>query len=121
MTIGLILHNMFKRAARILRLIVVEIIKAPIWVYHYAISPWLGSNCRFSPTCSAYAREALDRHGPIKGLFLALRRVFKCHPLYECNFVDPVPEAFDWGDMIGYKRGVKAKKHSKTDQQTNQK
>jgi putative membrane protein insertion efficiency factor len=64
-----------------------------IWLvraYQYAISPMLGNNCRFHPTCSAYAVEALERHGPFKGLWLALRRVGRCHPWHPGGY-DPVP------------------------------
>lgn len=58
--------------------------------YQLAFSPWLGLNCRFEPTCSSYALEALRRHGLIKGLYLALRRLLRCHPFSRGGY-DPVP------------------------------
>ena len=58
--------------------------------YQYAVSPLLGTNCRFYPTCSDYAREAIERHGALKGAWLALRRVMRCHPYHPGGF-DPVP------------------------------
>jgi putative membrane protein insertion efficiency factor len=58
--------------------------------YQYAIRPLLGVNCRFYPSCSEYAREAIDRHGAGKGCWLALRRVVRCHP-YHPGGCDPVP------------------------------
>lgn len=58
--------------------------------YRYGISPFLGQNCRFSPSCSEYAIEALHRHGAFRGLLLALRRVSRCHPWNPGGF-DPVP------------------------------
>lgn len=65
-----------------------------IGVYRYAISPFLGSNCRFYPTCSSYAQEAIERFGIRRGSWLALRRVSKCHPWHEGG-VDPVPNKKD--------------------------
>ena len=63
---------------------------APIRFYRYFLSPWLGSACRFEPTCSRYALEALDRHGAVRGSGLAARRVLRCHP--GCaGGPDPVP------------------------------
>lgn len=64
-----------------------------IWlvrVYQYAISPMLGRSCRFHPSCSEYAVEALERHGALKGLWLAVRRVGRCHPWHPGGY-DPVP------------------------------
>lgn len=59
-------------------------------VYQFAISPLLGSNCRFSPTCSAYAIEALEKHGTFRGGWLAIRRILRCHPWGRSGH-DPVP------------------------------
>ena len=58
--------------------------------YQYAISPLFGANCRFHPSCSEYAREAIDRHGAGKGSWLTLRRLGRCHPYHPGGF-DPVP------------------------------
>lgn len=63
----------------------------PIRGYQLVISPLLGPRCRFYPSCSHYAIEAIERHGVIRGGGLALRRISRCHPLHEGG-VDPVPE-----------------------------
>ncbi|MDN6281289.1 MAG: membrane protein insertion efficiency factor YidD [Psychroflexus sp.] len=59
--------------------------------YQLLISPLLGQNCRFQPTCSHYAKEAIEKHGSLKGLKLAFIRISKCHPWGSSGF-DPVPE-----------------------------
>jgi uncharacterized protein len=64
---------------------------APIRAYRFFLSPWLGSACRFEPTCSRYALDALDQHGAGLGAYLAARRVLRCHPWY--GGFDPVPPA----------------------------
>lgn len=66
-------------------------LKALIKIYAYAVSPFLGRNCRFHPTCSAYAMEAIDKHGSLKGLFLGTKRLCKCHPFSKADIIDPVP------------------------------
>ncbi len=58
--------------------------------YQYAISPLLGKNCRYEPTCSHYSLEALQVHGLIKGTFLSIKRILSCHP-WGGNGYDPVP------------------------------
>ncbi|MFT6705427.1 MAG: putative membrane protein insertion efficiency factor [Flavobacteriales bacterium] len=63
----------------------------PIRFYQLAISPILGSKCRFQPTCSQYALEAIMEWGVIKGMWLGIRRIFKCHP-WGPHGHDPVPE-----------------------------
>jgi putative membrane protein insertion efficiency factor len=60
--------------------------------YRFFLSPWLGSSCRFEPTCSRYALEALERHGAAAGSYLTLRRLARCHPWCEGGH-DPVPAA----------------------------
>ena len=62
-----------------------------IRVYQIAISPILGANCRYAPTCSAYAIEALKVHGSLKGGYLALKRILSCHP-WGGHGYDPVPK-----------------------------
>ncbi|UCG72642.1 MAG: membrane protein insertion efficiency factor YidD [Chromatiales bacterium] len=62
-----------------------------IGVYQRYVSPLLGSRCRFQPTCSAYAREAIDRFGLVRGGWLSLRRLARCHPFAPGGY-DPVPE-----------------------------
>ena len=64
---------------------------ALIRIYQLFISPLLGNHCRFYPRCSQYAREALEQHGVMRGTWLALRRLLRCHPWHEGGF-DPVPE-----------------------------
>lgn len=60
--------------------------------YRLLLSPWLGSACRFEPTCSAYSLQALQRHGAAAGTYLTLRRLLRCHPLCSGGH-DPVPQA----------------------------
>ena len=67
-----------------------RLLMALIRGYQLAISPWLGRNCRFHPTCSLYTLEAIERHGALKGLWLGLRRVLRCHPFHPGGH-DPVP------------------------------
>lgn len=59
-------------------------------MYKRILSPLLPSACRFTPTCSVYAYDAIDAYGPLKGLWLGLRRLMRCHPLHPGGF-DPVP------------------------------
>ena len=72
----------------------VKIINFPFIVlirfYQYVISPILGPKCRYTPTCSHYALEALQKHGPVKGLWLAIKRISSCHP-WGGHGHDPVP------------------------------
>ncbi len=64
--------------------------KAPIQAYRFFLSPWLGQSCRFTPTCSLYALEAIDMHGALRGSWLAFKRICRCHPWCEGGH-DPVP------------------------------
>jgi hypothetical protein len=68
------------------RRILIGIIRA----YQYLLSPWWGNHCRFTPTCSHYAVEALERHGALAGLWLAIKRILRCHP-WSAGGYDPVP------------------------------
>lgn len=63
----------------------------PIRFYRYALSPMLGPSCRFHPSCSEYADEAITRHGALRGSWLAARRIACCHPWHPGGY-DPVPE-----------------------------
>ena len=71
--------------------IAVWVLVRSVRVYRRFISPMLGQNCRFYPSCSAYAEVALTRFGALRGAGLALRRLLKCHPFHPGG-VDPVPE-----------------------------
>ncbi|MEM8793809.1 MAG: membrane protein insertion efficiency factor YidD [Pseudomonadota bacterium] len=67
-----------------------SIIAFPVRLYRLIGSPWVGRNCRFQPTCSAYALEALEVHGPFYGSWLAAKRIFRCRPGGGHGY-DPVP------------------------------
>lgn len=69
-----------------------RILTAPLRGYRYLISPMLGPRCRFHPSCSTYAIEAIERHGVIRGGYLSARRLLRCHP-WHSGGVDPVPES----------------------------
>ena len=62
-----------------------------IRLYRKKISPGLPPRCRFTPTCSAYAMEAIEKYGAAKGGFLAFRRLLRCNPFYKGDYFDPVP------------------------------
>ena len=68
-----------------------RILAAPVKGYRLIFSPWVGHNCRYHPTCSAYALEALQMHGGIKGGWLTLRRIARCHP-WGSSGIDNVPD-----------------------------
>ncbi len=59
--------------------------------YQLLLSPVLGNNCRYYPSCSAYTLEAIEKHGPWRGLWLGIKRVSRCHPFHEGGY-DPVPD-----------------------------
>lgn len=67
-----------------------RVLMALIRAYQYLLSPWWGTQCRFVPTCSHYALEAIERHGALRGGWFATRRVLRCHPWHRGGF-DPVP------------------------------
>lgn len=68
-----------------------KLLLALIRFYQRAISPLFPSRCRFRPTCSAYAYEAITKYGVIKGGFLSLKRLLRCHPFSKADPFDPVP------------------------------
>jgi len=63
-----------------------------IRLYQLTLSPWLGNPCRYEPTCSRYAAEAIERHGALRGVWLAAKRLGRCHPWGRSGY-DPVPLA----------------------------
>ena len=67
------------------------VLSLPVRAYRVLLSPLVGKNCRYDPTCSAYALEALERHGALKGSWLAIRRIMRCHP-WGGSGVDDVPK-----------------------------
>lgn len=76
---------------RQLRRLPVTLLRGGVLFYRYFVSPLLGTNCRFLPSCSDYAQEALARHGALKGSWLTVRRLARCHP-FGGSGLDPVPE-----------------------------
>ena len=78
----------------LLRRPAIAILSAPVRAYRAVISPLMPHVCRFTPSCSVYALQALEKHGPVKGLWLALKRLSRCHPitwLGGSSGFDPVP------------------------------
>ena len=75
-----------------------------IRAYQLAVSPLLGANCRFYPSCSAYAHEALEKHGVFKGMILSMHRLARCHPWTTSGWLDPVPDQFAWREVFRYNR-----------------
>ena len=73
-----------------LKTAIVFILILPIKFYQYALSPMLGSSCRYTPTCSTYSIQALKKHGPLKGSYLAIKRILSCNP-WGGHGHDPVP------------------------------
>lgn len=72
-----------------------QVLLAAIRAYRFLLSPWIGNSCRYWPTCSHYAEEALTRYGVARGAWLTAARLGSCHP-YGAGGVDPVPEQFSW-------------------------
>jgi len=77
-----------------MRKILVKLIRG----YRLVLSPWMGNQCRFYPTCSVYAEQAIHRHGSLKGSWLAGARLLKCHPWHPGG-IDPVPEKTSLPDI----------------------
>mgnify|MGYP001817675234 FL=1 len=67
------------------------IVSLPVRAYRTVLSPWVGHGCRYHPTCSAYSLEALEKHGAIKGGYLTVRRILRCHP-WGGSGIDNVPD-----------------------------
>ncbi len=70
----------------------ISLLQAFFLIYRYGISAFTPASCRYLPTCSVYAQEAVAQHGPLRGIWLALGRIARCHPLGGRGY-DPVPEA----------------------------
>ena len=68
------------------------VLSLPVRAYRLVLSPWVGHGCRYQPTCSVYALEALERHGAFKGGYLAAKRILSCNPMGGSGY-DPVPGA----------------------------
>lgn len=79
-----------------------------ISVYQYCLSPFLAGCCRFTPSCSEYAKEAVTRFGPLQGGLLGLWRILRCQPLCKAGF-DPVPQTLNWRKVFVRRAGVAAK------------
>ncbi|MDR1344603.1 MAG: membrane protein insertion efficiency factor YidD [Tannerellaceae bacterium] len=73
-----------------IRRMIIYLMLAPVYFYKYCISPYTPASCRYVPTCSEYTMQALKKHGPVKGLLLAVKRILRCHPWGGSGY-DPVP------------------------------
>ena len=82
--------SLWRALWKAIRFVLVGILIIPVKLYQWLISPMLPRTCRYHPTCSAYAIEALKVHGPLKGLFLGTKRILSCHP-WGGEGYDPVP------------------------------
>ena len=71
-----------------------RILVALVYAYRLLLGPILGGSCRFTPSCSSYAMEALERHGAVRGTWLSVRRVLRCHPFQPAGY-DPVPAGME--------------------------
>ena len=80
------MKQMTRKASTLLRVCLTGLIQ----LYQFCLSPLLGTNCRHLPSCSHYAKDALNMHGPLRGSYFALKRILRCHPWAE-PMVDPVP------------------------------
>lgn len=79
------------------------ILQAFIKFYQFFLSPFMGNQCRFTPTCSHYASKAIDKHGALKGAYLGFTRICNCHSFSKRPFEDNVPKRFAWRDALHYK------------------
>ena len=74
-----------------MRAVISKLLITLIKAYRLVLSPWLGQQCRFHPTCSQYALQAVEQHGPYRGSWLAVKRLASCHP-WHAGGIDHVPE-----------------------------
>ena len=81
---------MLKSLIKTVRNVIEFVVLLPVYFYRYAISPLTPPSCRYTPTCSAYAIEAVKKHGVLKGGWLAAKRILSCNPLGGSGY-DPVP------------------------------
>ena len=81
-----LVHQAFKGISNAIKILCLFLIRC----YQKGISPWLGANCRFRPTCSAYTFEAIEKYGPAKGIYLGMKRILRCRPGVPGGY-DPVP------------------------------
>lgn len=94
-------------AAAVLRAALAGALILAIQAYRLVVSPLLGPSCRYAPSCSQYGIEAIRTHGPARGVWLALRRVSRCHPFHEGGY-DPVPPpAPCFPEGRGFARGAR--------------
>jgi len=77
-----------------------SVLLAALRVYQWLLSPWLGNQCRYWPTCSEYARQAIAGHGALRGSVLAVGRLLRCQP-WSTGGLDPVPARFNWRCACG--------------------
>lgn len=90
----------FKWLFRLIGKVLSWILLLPIYFYRKCISPLTPPSCRFTPTCSTYAVQAIKKHGPFKGLYLAVWRILRCNPWGGYGY-DPVPDKFTWNPTKG--------------------
>ena len=83
-------YSVLHRFLQLLRRGIIALLILPVKFYQWFISPIIGQSCRYTPTCSAYTIEALKKHGPIKGLWLSIKRILSCNP-WGGHGHDPVP------------------------------
>jgi putative membrane protein insertion efficiency factor len=81
----------YKKISTVFRKLATAPLILIIKFYRYCISPFIPARCRYYPTCSEYALEALKTHGILKGLYLSICRIFRCQPLSKRDYFDPVP------------------------------